>query len=153
MRPMELRPLPSDVRPSRHEAHQLPFVSINERTIAMKNLMIIIASIFTFAGAAAAFTGIDQIDADGNGSASFPEVLATAPTMNMDDFRSVDVDNANAWDRFEVETATAQRLLNRDLDVQPGVATISSLDTNGDGNATFDELSDPDPDAETIQRD
>lgn len=107
----------------------------------MKNLMLTTVSLVAFAGAASAFTSVDQIDANGDGSASIEEAQAFAPTLSTDEFRAIDKDNSNMWDRFEVESAEAQGLLRRDDTTQAATVTLKDLDTDGDGKATFAELS------------
>lgn len=70
----------------------------------MKKLLITSSAIFALSGAA--FAAMVDVDSDGDGVASFTELLAVYPTLTEDGFSAIDANADGVVD--EAEMAAAQ---------------------------------------------
>ena len=82
-----------------------------------------------------------SLDTDKDSMVSFGEVAAFAPSVTQAEFDEVDTNDNNQWDSNEF-TDIAQGFLRRDMasDASAGPFDITSLDTDGDGAASIDEV-------------
>lgn len=69
----------------------------------MKKLLIPTTAILTFAGAA--FAAMPSVDADGDGVASFTEMLAVYPTLTEEGFGAMDTNSDGVIDEAEMTVA------------------------------------------------
>lgn len=81
------------------------------------------------------------MDIDKDGMVSMAEVNAVAPSVIQTEFDEVDTNDNNQWDPNEF-TDVAQGFLRRDMaaETSPGPFDITSLDTDGDGAASIEEV-------------
>lgn len=82
-----------------------------------------------------------MLDTDKDSMVSMAEVNAVAPSVTQMEFDEVDTNDNNQWDSNEF-TDTAQGFLRRDMasDASAGPFDITSLDTDGDGAASVEEV-------------
>ncbi len=74
----------------------------------MKTVMLATASVFI---ATASFASLADIDTDGDGFVSFPEMSAAYPTMTEDGFNVVDTNGDGVVDADEMDAAVAGGIL------------------------------------------
>ncbi len=75
----------------------------------MKKVLITTSAFFVFSGAA--FASVANVDADGDGVASFSEILAVYPTLTEGGFRAMDTNGDGVVDDTEMTAAQETGLL------------------------------------------
>jgi hypothetical protein len=107
----------------------------------MKRIILATVSAMTIAGVANAATDLADLDTDGDGSASYEEIVAIFPNLTKEEFAEVDTNGSNGWDADELLAGPAQGYLSRD---EPRDAAetidIKDVDADGDAQATFEEV-------------
>lgn len=81
------------------------------------------------------------LDVDKDGMVSMAEVNAVAPSVIQTEFDEIDTNDNNQWDSNEIN-GVAQGYLRRDMaaETSPGAFDITSIDTDGDGAASMEEV-------------
>ncbi len=106
----------------------------------MKRFTLTFAAAILSTTAAVASTSVADFDTDGDGFVTLSEIETVFPDFTRSDFRSVDNNSDNRISAVELQNPGVRAVIGR-YDATGGTFQgLASIDTDGNGFASFDEL-------------
>lgn len=106
----------------------------------MKRLIVTAIAGCLASGPALAAMTLEDLDASGDGFATYEEIRDAIPRLNYTDFRRLDGNGDNRVSAQELQESDAQTILTQHSVLPPNERAVSLIDTDGDGFMSMDDF-------------